>query len=573
MKWLEKYKVNLPNLNKESDYPDWAISLTSTLLNRTGTWRTFRPVYENKTPPCTNACPLHQLIPVWCDALKKNLFREAYLTIIETNPFPSITGRVCYHPCENECNRKDYDEALTIHILERFIGDWGLKNISSKQLRKTDRNLITTKLKIAIIGSGPAGMSAGFYLAREGHKVTIFEKNAKLGGLLRYGIPAYRLPKRILDLELIKLKNLGVKFEPLKILGKNLNLKELQERFDYVIIAYGAHKNRQLGIPNEQASGVLSGLEFLSQVNSGKKTKLGKRVVIIGGGNTAIDSARTVLRLKRKSIILYRRSRAEMPANPHEIADAEKEGVKIEFLVAPVKILVNKRNKVIGLEVVKMKLGEPDPSGRRTPIPIPDSNYVIKCDTIITAIGEQVDLQILPQELKKSSWGIYTDEDGRTNLENIYAIGDCVTGPRTVTEAIQSGRDVAFTILGKKVPKSLNSSVVRIQDLNLNYFTHQNPPAINELCPSARKVSFKEIYPGLSSKLASLEASRCFSCGVCNNCDNCYFFCPDLAVTKQGEKLEFDYDFCKGCGVCAYECPRKAITMIEDTQISQENKE
>ncbi|MCS7258350.1 MAG: NAD(P)-binding protein [candidate division WOR-3 bacterium] len=574
MKWLEKYKVDLPNLNKESDYPEWAISMTSTLLNRTGSWRTFRPVYENKTPPCSYRCPVHEKIPIYCDYLKRGMIKEAYFTIIENNPFPAITGRVCYHPCELECNRKDYDETLSIHNIERYIGDWGLKQVSVKELRKQSAEKSKgsqQKLKIAIIGSGPAGMTAAFYLACEGHTVTVYERQAKLGGLLRYGIPAYRLPKKILDNEINRLKLLGVNFQTGVSLGKDITLSMLKEKFDYVIIAYGAHKNRALGVPGDDAIGVLSGLEFLAQVNSGRKPKLGKRVLIIGGGNTAIDAARVALRLKRKPVILYRRSRNEMPANPQEVSDCEKEGIKIEFLVAPVKVVTNKKGKVVGLEVVKMKLGKPDASGRRAPVPIPNSNYIINCDTIITAIGEQVDLSIIPDELEKTSWGIAAGEDGQTNLDRVYAIGDCVSGPKTVTEAIAMGRKAAMNIMNKNDVQVFSPYIVKISDLNLSYFSHQPQTKAKELSLSARKGSFKEIHLGFSENESIKEAERCFSCGVCNKCDNCYVFCPDLAVIRDNYEYEIDYDFCKGCGVCAYECPRKAITMIEDSQIIEDN--
>ncbi|MEO0131901.1 MAG: NAD(P)-binding protein [candidate division WOR-3 bacterium] len=574
MKWLEKYKVNYPSLNKEADYPEWAISLTSTLLNRTGSWRTFRPIYENKTPPCNYRCPVHEKIPIYCDYLKRGLIKEAYLTIIENNPFPAITGRVCYHPCEQECNRKDYDESVSIHNIERYIGDWGLSEVSGKDLRGVflkNSKKPQHKLKIAIVGSGPAGMSAAFYLACYGHDVTIYEKQPKLGGLLRYGIPAYRLPKKVLDNELNKLTSLGIKFQTKTSLGKDFTLTMLKANFDYVVIAYGAHKNRPLGVPGDDAVGIFSGLEFLAQVNSGKKPKLGRRVVIIGGGNTAIDAARVALRLKRKPVILYRRSRNEMPANPQEVSDCEKEGVKIEFLVAPVKVITNKKRKVVGLEVVKMKLGKPDASGRRKPVPIPNSNYIVSCDTIITAIGEQVDLSIIPNELEKTSWGIKTDEHGQTNLETVYAIGDCVTGPKTVTEAIAMGRQAAMSIMNIKEESTWSPYVVKISDLNLNYFNLIPQTKNRELPAAVRKESFKEIHLGFSENDAIKEAERCFSCGICNKCDNCYVFCPDLSVLKDNDNYKFDYDFCKGCGVCAYECPRKAITIVEDSQIIEEN--
>ncbi len=564
MKWLEKYKTIQPKLEKESDYPHWAISSTSTLLNQTGTWRIFRPIYQNKIPPCNNECPTNEKIQAYCDLLKHHKIADAYKIILEDNPFPSITGRVCYHPCENKCNRKDFDDAILIHAIEKFIGDWGLKNVP---FAKRQANKEQT---VAIVGGGPAAMSASYYLAQAGYQVTIFEKQAKLGGMLRYGIPSYRLPKKVLDQELQKLTKLGVKTKTKCTVGKEISIDELTKTYNYVIVCYGAHKNRPLGVPNDNAQGIISGLEFLHQINSGKKPNIGKKVAIIGGGNTAIDAARSCLRLGRKPIILYRRTRNEMPAVPDEINACENEGIKIEFLVAPHKVHVNKKGKITALELIRMKLGPPDASGRRKPVPIANSNFKMKLDTIITAIGEQVDLSIVPDYLDKNDWGIKADFVGKTNINNLFAIGDCVTGPRTVVEAFGAGKRVAFTIIGK-IEKITHKSdnPVKFSDLNLDYFEHLNKTDVPELPIATRKTNFKEVHLGYNQVMAIKEASRCFSCGVCNKCDNCFVFCPDLSVLKENDEYAFDYDFCKGCGVCAHECPRSAITMIEESKMEE----
>lgn len=569
MKWLEKYKPTIPKLEKESDYPEWAISIAETLLNKTGTWRIFRPVYENKTPPCNNECPANEQIQKYLDLVKQNKFQEAYETIIEDNPFPAITGRVCYHPCEQACNRKDYDESLAIHCCERFLGDFGLK---AKLLPKPQEK---RKTKVAIIGSGPAGMSAAYYLGLAGFQVTIFEARGKLGGLLRYGIPSYRLPKNILDAELKKLSALQVTFKTNCTIGKDINISQLTKEYDFVIIATGCTKSRPLEIPNEKGKGVYSGLEFLSEVNNNKRPKLGKRVAIIGGGNTAIDAARVCLRLGYKPIILYRRTRAEMPAIADEINAAETEGIPIEFLVAPVKVIRTKKGTVKGIELIKMKLGEPDASGRRRPIPIPNSNFVKKVDAILSAIGEEVDLSILPQELKTTGWSVAADNFGQTNITNIFAIGDCVTGPKTVVEAIGAGKRVARFIIGQANGIDLSKTdnkkeVVTFSQLNPIYFERQPRIPIPQISLGQRKRSFKEVNIGYDKQMVKNEAERCFSCGVCNKCDNCFVFCPDLSVMKDNGEYEFDYDYCKGCGVCARECPRYAITMIEESKVETE---
>lgn len=562
MKWLDKYKVNTPTLNKEADYPHWAISMSSTLLNHTGTWRIFRPLYLNKIPPCNNECPTNEKIQGYCDFVKQGKLAEAYKLILEDNPFPAITGRVCYHPCENACNRKDYDNAIAIHCVERFIGDWGVKNIPLAKPQAKH------KQTVAIIGSGPAGMAAAYYLGVAGYNVTMFEKQAKLGGMLRYGIPIYRLPKNVLDREFTKLTNLKVKYQTRCAVGKDITIDALRQQYDYVIICHGAHKNRPMGVPNDNAKGVISGLEFLSQINSGKKPRIGKKIAIIGGGNTAIDAARSCLRLGLKPMILYRRTRLEMPAVPDEVNACEKEGIKIEFLVAPEKVITTKRGKLVGIELIKMKLGKPDSSGRRRPVPVPKSNFIMKFDAIITAIGEQVDLSILNSDINKTEWGVKADQNSRTNINNVYAIGDCVTGPRTVVEALGAGKRVAFQIMGatdKIISKSDKS--VKFSELNLDYFEHGERVIQPELPVHTRTNNFKEVHTGYNKIQANTESERCFSCGVCNKCNNCFILCPDLSVMKNNNDYEFDYDYCKGCGVCANECPRNAITMIEESKV------
>ncbi len=570
MKWLEKYKVQAPVLEKESDYPDWAISMATTLLNHTGTWRIFRPIYLNKVPPCNNECPTNEKIQGYMDLVKQDKLSDAYKLILEDNPFPSITGRVCYHPCESQCNRKDYDESIGIHCVERFIGDYGAKKVPfAKPVTKR-------KETVAVIGSGPAGMSAAYYLALNGFNVTIFEKKAKLGGMLRYGIPAYRLPKKVLDSEFKKLSALGVKFKTSTTVGKDITLDILRKNYDFVIIGHGAHKNRPLAIPNEQAAGVYSGLEFLSHINSGKKPKIGKKVAIIGGGNTAIDAARSSLRLGSIPTILYRRTRAEMPAVSDEVDAAQAEGIKIDFLVAPVKVIANRKKKVTGIELIKMKLGKPDASGRRRPMPIEKSNFSLKFDSIITATGEQVDLSILSADITKTEWGVKADFIGRTNIPNVYAIGDCVTGPKTVVEAFGAGKRCALQIMNAadKIVHKIERPV-QFSELNLDYFEHQQKTPIPQLTVATRKKNFKEVHTGYNNTNTKTEAERCFSCGICNKCDNCFVVCPDLSVMKEHDETvsapyEFDYDFCKGCGVCARECPRYAITMIEESKAEVE---
>jgi 2-oxoacid:acceptor oxidoreductase delta subunit (pyruvate/2-ketoisovalerate family) len=561
MKWLDSEKPPKVILEHEPDYPPWAVSLTNTLVNRTGSWRIFKPRYLDKLPPCNDACPAHEKIQGYMELVKQKKYLEGYELIIKDNPFPSITGRVCFHPCESACNRKEYDEALGVHNVERFLGDYGLKKA------KREKPVTEIGKQIAIVGSGPAGLSCAYFLAKMGYRVTIFEHFSLPGGMLRVGIPSYRLPKAILDKEIKKLEALGVKIKTNNTLGKNITLDELRNSFDGVFIATGAHESRNLGVPNEEVKGVYSGLEFLAQINLGKRPRIGKEVLVVGGGNTAIDAARSALRLGAQPKILYRRTRQEMPAVADEVVEAENEGIPIHFLVAPVKVIKSKGHAT-KLECQKMKLGAPDASGRRRPVPVKGSNFRISCDSIISAIGEQIDLTCLTEDIKNTGWSIAADEWGRTSVANVFAAGDCVTGPKMVVDAIGAGKRVALAIdsylSGKEIKIEPKPELAQFANLNLAYFELAPRNTMPSLIIKERKKNFKEVHLGYNEPSTNTEAERCFSCGVCNKCENCFVFCPDLAVMKTEDNYEFDYDFCKGCGVCAYECPRYAISMEEE---------
>jgi 2-oxoacid:acceptor oxidoreductase delta subunit (pyruvate/2-ketoisovalerate family) len=561
MKWLESEPPKVPVLERESDYPPMAVSLTSSLINQTGSWRIFRPIYDNKQPPCNAECPSAEKIQGYLDLVEQQLYLEAYELIIRDNPFPSITGRVCYHPCEGVCNRKEFDEALGIHNVERFLGDYGLRKA------ELPKPAVRRPEEVCIIGSGPAGMTAAWFLALRGYPVTMLDAADKPGGMLRVGIPEYRLPKVVLDRELRKLKALEVRIKTGVRVGTDAKLADLRQKYQIVIFAHGAHQSRELGVPGQETKGVMSGLEFLAQINLGKRPPIGKKVAVIGGGNTAIDAARSALRLGAQPHIVYRRTRAEMPAVADEVDEAMREGIPVEFLAAPEKVICSK-GRVTGLECIRMKLGKPDESGRRRPVPIKGSNFRLKLDTIITAIGEQIDLTMLDADISSTGWSVKADRWGRTESSAIYAAGDCVTGPRTVVEAIGMGRRTAQAIdayvTQQPLPPEEPKETAQYANINTAYFEHTPRAAMPALDLKARQKNFDEVHQGYSLNAAVTEASRCFSCGVCDRCDNCYVFCPDMSVLKVADHYEYDYDFCKGCGVCAQECPRFAITMIEE---------
>ena len=576
---------------REEDLPYLPISFGSMAWNKTGTWRYLRPRFENKISPCGEGCPAGQDMEGAMALIGKGKFLEAWDLLKEENPFPAVCGRVCFHPCEASCNRGDFDEAVSINALERFTAE-----VASRQGRKPHGKRERRKEKVAIVGSGPAGLTCAYHLARMGYGVTVFEALPVLGGMLRVGIPEYRLPKGVLEEEIDQILELGVKVEVNARLGEGFPLAALKE-YQAVFLAMGNHRSKNLGIPGEAVEGVMSGVEFLKSVNLGRKVILGKRVAVIGGGNTAIDAARSALRLGGKPFILYRRTREEMPAFPAEILEAEEEGIEISYLVSPVQAMAEK-GKVSKLECVKNRLGPSDEDGRRRPMPIKGSNFLMAVDQIISAIGEEADLSGVPKQVGVKENVIRTDERGGTKQSRIFAGGDIVHQPHTVVHAIASGKRAAIFMdcfLQKKTWEGLfdairigergslsiqrylqdekerlpvHSPTVRLKDLNLDYFDYKKRPRMPKVQVAKRIGSFEEVNLGLSGETAVEEARRCFHCGVCNLCDNCYILCPDVAILKPGEDRPniVDYDHCKGCGICVEECPRDAMVMEEEVK-------
>lgn len=559
-------KNKIPVLNRVKDFPLWAISQADTLNNKTGSWRSFRPIYRPKLPPCNHACPTNNNIQGYIDLAQRGQYREAWELIKENNPIPSICGRVCFHPCEGACNRGEYDEAVAVHNIERFIGDYGLAhNLKVKTQR------LKTNRKIAIIGGGPAGLACAYHLARLGYRSTIFEANKELGGVLLTGIPPYRLPKDILKKEISSILRMGVKALTHTRIGHDKTFESLIEQYDAVFVATGAHKERKLDIPGEDNSNVMPALAFLHNINLKHKIRLGKKVAIIGGGNAAIDAARSVLRTGAEPVIIYRRTKNEMPASTDEIKDAEEEGIKFIFLAAPAKIITS-GNKISQIECIRMKLGAPDKSGRRAPIPVKGSNFRLKIDTVIPAIGEETDTEFLPPNMEFDKDRIITDYWGFTSLPGVFAGGDIVTGPKTVVEALGAGKKAARAIHNYLTNKTLDipvsESPVSYKELNSYYFEHADRVRPAKLTPPNRRRNIKEVYSVFKPAELAKETERCFSCGVCNQCDNCYVFCPDSSVLRNvvGKKTsyEFNYDYCKGCGLCVTECPRHVIALEEE---------
>ena len=551
-------------LEFKNNKPVFPMSVTDMSANKTGSWRYMRPLYEEKTAPCIKGCPAGERIPLYFALVKEKRYEEAWHIILQDNPLPGVCGRVCYHPCENVCNRQEFDETIAINNMERFVADQNLKNGYPKHFFKK-----ASGKTIAIIGSGPAGLSAAFQLACKGHKVTIYEALSEAGGMLRMGIPKYRLPREILDKEIKDIKSLGVEIVTNCKIGKDIKINDLQEKHSALLIASGATRSRSLGVPGENKKGVSSGLKFLKDFNLADKRLAARNLVVVGGGNTAIDCARSAIRLGSEVTIIYRRSRNEMPAVPEEIEEAEKEGVHINYLTNPVSFLGN--GKLEKIKVQSMTLTDADDDGRRRPVPLKDSEYEIDADQVLLAIGEVPDLEFLPGGFQEN-WGrVSVDTYQMTSEKGIFACGDAAAGPvGTVVDAIATGKRSAIAIhsflTNEPFIENQFNNVVNYADINLDYFHQEKGPSYKYNDRSNIISNFDEVNLGITEKDAIREADRCFSCGTCTFCDTCLVYCPDVAISKakDGKGYVIDYDYCKGCGVCVYECPRHAMLFKEE---------
>jgi len=509
-------------------------------------------------PYCQATCPLHIDIRGYINLIKEGKFDEALALIKQALPFPAIIGRICTRPCEGECKRSEVEEAISINALKRAASDFGKY--------EEDYSIAAEKKeKVAIIGGGPAGIMAAYDLRKAGYKVTVFEALSKLGGMMAVGIPEFRLPRDILTRETDIIKKLGVEIQLNTRVGKDIKLADLKKDYNAVFIAVGAHKAGSLGIENEKAEGVIDGTEFLYKVNTGEKVPVGDKVVIVGGGNVAIDCARTCVRLGFKDVnIVYRRSRAEMPAIAEEITEAENEGVKLTLLSGPSRV-VAKDGKVTAFECIKMKLGEPDESGRKRPVPVKGSEFVIETGLIIAAVGESPDLDFITDDMKSAIADGLVKADPvtlETGVKGVFAGGDAVTGAATVIQALAAGRKAAVSIgrylKGEPLDTGREGEAVFESKLIVDTWgvVEEARSEVPALPVMQRKGNFKEVELGLSREEAVREAKRCLSCD-CRICIN-LLGCPALILDENG-KAAVDDTQCPGCGVCALVCPHDAI--------------
>ncbi len=528
----------------------------------------LRPKFSLKTPPCADSAPCGADIRGWLTTIaqaeaygrtKEQAYEIAWNIITDRNPFPAICGRVCPHPCEDACNRNQKEGAVAINALERFIGDFGI----AKVLRLKPLGETRQQEKVAVVGSGPAGLSCAYQLARRGYPVTVFEAFAKPGGMLRYGIPEYRLPRDVLDAEIQRILDLGVEFRCNRIIGKDVPFENLRQEYKAVFVGIGAHKGFKLGLPGEDVAGVFTGTEFLNRGNSGEPPALGDKVIVIGGGDTAIDAARVSKRLGADVTILYRRSRQEMPAITQEVDGALEEGVRIEFLATPVEVL-SSDGKASGLKCIRMELGEPDASGRRRPVPQPGTEFDLPATTIIAAIRQQPELSGFG-DLEAKKGLLVASASGVTGIEGVYVGGDDIA-LGLVTTAISQGRFAAEAIdarlRGKTLELPAPPPVIKSDRLKLDWYKDGARHERARLPVSERSMT-TEIEQGLTEAEVIAEAERCMSCGLCMDCENCWMYCTNNCFVKlpKGEHFRIKLELCNGCQKCAQECPCGYIDM------------
>ncbi len=522
---------------KEDEIPITSMSNGTTEGNLTGSWRTSRPFYDEKISPCSDACPVSQNIPKWMNLLRKGETKKAWEALIESNPLPWTTSKVCQGFCEIACNRNEFDECVSINKTERFLGKYALdQGWSPKEVEipMAIEDALRQRKKIAIIGSGPAGLSCAYQLGRQGHSVTIFEALSEIGGLLKAGIPEFRLPNKKVDREIdnniLKPFDIAVKISHIV---DNKEFIYLRDRFDAVFVATGLHKCLKLGIPGEDAEGVIYGLDFLKKVNLGQVVELGERVVIIGDVNTAIDSAHCAQLLGKDVIVFCEKNREEIPKFLQMgIKAVEKNGAKFFFSEKAVSIY-SENNRVNGITVENAEKNR---------------KFFANINNVIIATGEEPNLDFINYESAFNS--------------NVFFGGDVITRASNVAAAIGSGRKVAEKIAlylesGKyhNEQDKENKKMVGLNDLNLNYFEHSK---------RSKKI--------IDAETAIKEANRCFSCGSCMDCGNCERFCPDLAVYKNKEQYDINYDYCKGCLICKEECPCGVISSELETEAIERKK-
>jgi 2-oxoacid:acceptor oxidoreductase delta subunit (pyruvate/2-ketoisovalerate family) len=536
------------------------LDVGSSLANKTGSWRVERPVYVDRLAPCNNACPAGEDVQGWLYLAEEGAYEDAWRALVAENPMPAVMGRVCYHPCETACNRATLDEAVGINAVERFLGDeaiargWQLGPPGSASGKR-----------VLVVGAGPAGLGAAYHLRLLGHDVVVHDEGAAPGGMMRFGIPRYRLPREVLDAEIERILALGVVLEKRHKVSDAVAVME-SEGFDAVFLAVGAELSKRTYLPAGDSARIVDAVSVLRSMEGSEPPMLGRRVAVYGGGDTAMDAARTARRLgATDAVVVYRRTRDRMPAHEIDVEEALEEGVQMRWL-STIKSVTG--GKLVLEKMVLDETGFPQPTGEFDEL---------DADSLVLALGQDSDLSLLGSDpdVEVEDGSVKVGPDMMTGHPGVFAGGDMVPAERTVTTALGHGKKAA-----RQMDAWLRSAgVVRDRDtaaeqaaarelvepsmLNTWYYSDA-PRRVRPRLDLARRTStFDEVVSGLDVDTALFEARRCLSCGNCFECDNCFGVCPDNAVVKlgPGRRYEFDYDYCKGCGICAAECPCGAIRM------------
>jgi NADPH-dependent glutamate synthase beta subunit-like oxidoreductase len=543
-----------------TQHKPFAITLDpgSSLANKTGTWRSERPLYVDRLPPCNAQCPAGEDIQGWLYHAESGDYEAAWRQLVRDNPFPAIMGRVCYHSCEGACNRAQLDSAVGINSVERFLGDEALKRGWAFAAPASE-----TGKHVLVVGAGPSGLSAAYHLRRVGHRVTVRDAGPAAGGMMRFGIPKYRLPRDVLDAEVQRIVAMGVTLQ-LNHKVEHIEAAMTEGGFDAAFLAVGAHIAKRAYIPAKDSAHLLDAVQLLRSMEGQAPPMLGRRVVVYGGGNTAIDVARTAKRLgATDAVIVYRRTRAQMPAHDFELEEALEEGVMVKWLSTI------KQASSDTLTIEKMVLddkGFPQPTGEFE---------TLAADSLVLALGQDVDLSLLDGVAGLSVQDGVVQVDPHTMMTGragLFAGGDMVPAERNVTVAIGHGKKAARHIdawlRGSTVAAPTPHASATFERLNPWYYSDAPKTLRPQLALARRTSSFDEVQGGLTEDNALFEARRCLSCGNCFECDNCYGVCPDNAVIKlgPGQRYAFNLDYCKGCGICAAECPCGAIEMVAEPE-------
>ena len=596
----------------EHGVPAIAVSDRSTRANRTGSWKYIRPIYQDKVAPCNQACPAGIDIEASMNLVREGRVDEAMDLFLRENPFPATTGRVCYRQCERACNRASFDEAVSIHAVERVLGEIALQRPLPEPAPRTHEETV------GIVGAGPAGLSAAYELARLGYGVTVYEADDEPGGLLRYGIPEYRLPRSVVMGEIERITALGVEIRSGVRVGRDVRFEELL-RHDAVLVATGAHRSRRLDIEGARLAGVQPGLAFLAELNRGLRPAIGKRVVVLGGDSTAIECASVALRLGAAVRLVHRGGREDLSACLDEVQEAACEGVKFEFHTAATALLgASPGGDSAAIDGVEASFGERDrvadparvasvrcvrlaaAKGRGPRRELSGSAFLFEADDVLVALGEEADLHELPAAVERAAGEVCSDGLGATSDPRVFVCGDLAGGLRSVADAIGSGKRAAIAIdhrlraaaadacgppdlaalrLGPEGQVSMTrwrgddpvrraapiNAVVSYEQLNTAHFARVPRFRDRYMTAEWTRNTFREANLGLTREAGVAEACRCFNCGVCNSCEVCLIFCPDVAITRASDGgYHLSYKYCKGCGVCAAECPRCALTMTRE---------